>query len=82
MYVDPEQPNCDEFKHPIRGPLDKYIWLKQVPVLEVFQFLSSVQSNYGYNDDDHNYPYRPKYDIVWEEFISHNNSCWQQSYGN
>ena len=25
MYVDPEQSNCDEFKHPIRGPLDKYV---------------------------------------------------------
>ena len=24
MYVEPEQPNCDKFKHPIRGPLDKY----------------------------------------------------------
>ena len=26
MYVEPEQPNCDKFKQPIRGPLDKYIW--------------------------------------------------------
>ena len=23
MYVEPEQPNSDEFKHPIKGPLDK-----------------------------------------------------------
>ena len=27
MCVEPEQPNCDEFKHPIRGrQLDEYVY--------------------------------------------------------
>ena len=37
MYVEPEQPNCDEFKHPIRGPLDKY-------TLKLLQLMTSRYS--------------------------------------
>ena len=45
MYVEPEQPNCDKFKPPIRRPLDKYVKNNTAKLLTSFYFDYSGRKN-------------------------------------